>query len=349
LLKERTVESEYYRRGFQGQEHDDEVKGEGNSVNYRYRMHDPRVGRFFAVDPLFRDYPHYTPYSFSGNKLIAWRELEGLEEYFTNDFNPGIVFWNLGGRKYDNSHGGAPQLMSLTTNSQGHRQAIIRPLIETDATNVGDVARTMVTSVTNVQTTIVDADGPAIGSEPWDVIRQTAGGGQASNMVGVNLWPANSISTNANGSAIVGAAETFNLVIPSGAGNPDATGATYAMSLDFNSAPGVNLQLTDNTGAIIYNGPGGAAAMIVALNPNTTSITATITNVGAANANFTMEASIPGTTNNPRSISGSSSAGLDINNTNPSNPNTVVTNTSVTVLRPLAGSSSSNPLNEISE
>jgi hypothetical protein len=84
----------------------------------------------------------------------------------------------------------------------------------------------MVTSVTNVQTTIVDADGPAIGSEPRDVIRQTAGGGQASNMVGVNLWPANSISTNANGSAIVGAAETFNLVIPSGAGNPDATGAT---------------------------------------------------------------------------------------------------------------------------
>ena len=40
-----------YRYGFQGQEKDDEIKGEGNSVNYKYRMHDPRIGRFFAVDP----------------------------------------------------------------------------------------------------------------------------------------------------------------------------------------------------------------------------------------------------------------------------------------------------------
>jgi len=43
-------------------------------------MHDPRIGRFFAIDPLSPKYPHYTPYSFSGNKLIGHRELEGLEE-----------------------------------------------------------------------------------------------------------------------------------------------------------------------------------------------------------------------------------------------------------------------------
>jgi len=63
-----------------GQESDDEIKGDGNSVNYSYRMHDPRLGRFFAIDPLIKEYPHYTPYSFSGNKVIAWRELEGMEE-----------------------------------------------------------------------------------------------------------------------------------------------------------------------------------------------------------------------------------------------------------------------------
>ena len=43
-------------------------------------MHDPRVGRFFATDPLSRKYPFYTPYSFSGNKVTAFSELEGLEE-----------------------------------------------------------------------------------------------------------------------------------------------------------------------------------------------------------------------------------------------------------------------------
>ncbi len=70
-----------YRYSFQGQEKDDEVKGNGNSVNYKYRMHDPRLGRFFAVDPLTSIYPDYTPYSFSGNKVIAYVELEGLEEF----------------------------------------------------------------------------------------------------------------------------------------------------------------------------------------------------------------------------------------------------------------------------
>lgn len=68
-----------YRYSFQGQEKDDEIKGEGNSINYTYRMHDPRVGRFFAVDPLAPKYPHNSPYAFSENRVIDCIELEGLE------------------------------------------------------------------------------------------------------------------------------------------------------------------------------------------------------------------------------------------------------------------------------
>ena len=79
LLKERTVEEDFFRLGFQGQEHDDEVKGEGNSVNYQYRVHDPRVGRFFVIDPLFRDFPWNSPYAFCENRVIDSKELEGLE------------------------------------------------------------------------------------------------------------------------------------------------------------------------------------------------------------------------------------------------------------------------------
>ncbi len=74
-----------YRYGFQGQESDDEIKGEGNSVNYKYRMHDPRIGRFFAIDPLAPKYPHNSPYAFSENSTIAFIELEGLEKYFAAD------------------------------------------------------------------------------------------------------------------------------------------------------------------------------------------------------------------------------------------------------------------------
>lgn len=68
-----------YRYGFQGQEMDDEIKGEGNSLNYTFRMHDPRVGRFFAMDPLNWKFPYNSPYAFSENRVIDGVELEGLE------------------------------------------------------------------------------------------------------------------------------------------------------------------------------------------------------------------------------------------------------------------------------
>jgi hypothetical protein len=38
------------------------------------------LGRMWSIDQLTQKYPWYTPYSFAGNKVIAYRELEGLEE-----------------------------------------------------------------------------------------------------------------------------------------------------------------------------------------------------------------------------------------------------------------------------
>ncbi len=78
-MPNRHESSDKYRYGFQGQEKDDEIKGEGNSINYKFRMHDPRIGRFFAVDPKVKEYPWYTPYQFNGNTPIMALELEGLE------------------------------------------------------------------------------------------------------------------------------------------------------------------------------------------------------------------------------------------------------------------------------
>src|SRR5690554_7865988 len=74
-----------YRYSFQGQEHHDEIRGKGNYINYKYRGHDPRIGRLdWLIDPLAKDYPYYTPYQFSGNKLIHAIELEGLAEVELN-------------------------------------------------------------------------------------------------------------------------------------------------------------------------------------------------------------------------------------------------------------------------
>lgn len=79
LVPNRHGNSSDYRYGFQGQEKDDEVKGESNSINYKFRMHDPRVGRFFAVDPLTAKYVYLSPYQFSSNQPIHAVEMEGLE------------------------------------------------------------------------------------------------------------------------------------------------------------------------------------------------------------------------------------------------------------------------------
>jgi RHS repeat-associated protein len=68
-----------YRYGFQNQEKDDEIKGVGNSVNYTYRMYDPRVGRFFAVDPLASDFPWNGSYNYSENQVIHMIEMEGCQ------------------------------------------------------------------------------------------------------------------------------------------------------------------------------------------------------------------------------------------------------------------------------
>ena len=104
LVLTRNYSNPVYRYGFQGQEKDDEIKGIGNSINYKFRMHslsrkiffillqglrskriekyvfgNPRIGRFFAVDPLAWKYPWNSPYAFSENRVIDGVELEGLE------------------------------------------------------------------------------------------------------------------------------------------------------------------------------------------------------------------------------------------------------------------------------
>jgi RHS repeat-associated protein len=79
LVPNRHANSSNYRYGFQGQEMDNEIKGEGKSINYTFRMHDPRVGRFFAPDPLEKSYPWNSTYAFSENRVIDGVELEGAE------------------------------------------------------------------------------------------------------------------------------------------------------------------------------------------------------------------------------------------------------------------------------
>jgi RHS repeat-associated protein len=76
--------------GFQGQLKDDELNGSaGSSYAFEYRVHDPRVGRFFSVDPLSSQQPWYSPYNFAGNNPVACIDYKGGRPIY----GPG---WSMG-------------------------------------------------------------------------------------------------------------------------------------------------------------------------------------------------------------------------------------------------------------
>src|SRR5690554_5185565 len=69
-MPSRTFTGNGYRFGFQGQETENELWGEGNASFFKYRISDNRLGRFFAVDPLAAKYPYNSTYAFSENVVI---------------------------------------------------------------------------------------------------------------------------------------------------------------------------------------------------------------------------------------------------------------------------------------
>ena len=87
----RSFSSNSYRYGFQGQEKDDEIKGSGNSLEFLFRIYDPRLGKFLSTDPLEGEYPWNSAYAFAENRVIDGIDLEGKEwEYFNADYDkPG--------------------------------------------------------------------------------------------------------------------------------------------------------------------------------------------------------------------------------------------------------------------
>ena len=78
LIPNRHGNSPAYRYGFQGQEKDDELKGEGNSYDFGARMYDPRVGRWFARDPKESKFPSLSTYNFAYNNPLRFVDPTGM-------------------------------------------------------------------------------------------------------------------------------------------------------------------------------------------------------------------------------------------------------------------------------
>ena len=73
----RTIQGDFYRRGFNGIEKDDEVKGGGNSYTTEFRQYDARVGRWLSLDPLASTYPYNSPFTFVENSVLRYVDTKG--------------------------------------------------------------------------------------------------------------------------------------------------------------------------------------------------------------------------------------------------------------------------------
>ncbi len=90
---------------------------------FKYRAHDLQTGRFWQVDPLAEKYVYNSTYAFSENKVVAHRELEGLEATLST---VAIIWENNGTATYiygdnrevhpaDQKYGSTGHLIKWTT------------------------------------------------------------------------------------------------------------------------------------------------------------------------------------------------------------------------------------------
>lgn len=76
--------SSKYRYGFNGKEKSNEIYGEGNAYDFGARIMDPRLGRWFSIDPHQAEYAGETPYNFSGNSPISFIDFDGRDRVWYN-------------------------------------------------------------------------------------------------------------------------------------------------------------------------------------------------------------------------------------------------------------------------
>jgi RHS repeat-associated protein len=76
-LPGRSFNSNSVRYGFNGMEKDDEISGSGNSYTTEFRQYDPRIGRWWSVDPEKEALPWQSPYVAMNNSPIQFNDPEG--------------------------------------------------------------------------------------------------------------------------------------------------------------------------------------------------------------------------------------------------------------------------------
>ena len=78
----RSFNQNSYKYGFNGKENDKET----GYQDYGMRMYNPKLARFFSVDPFVRTFSYFSPYQYAANDVIRCIDIEGAES--------GVVIWS---------------------------------------------------------------------------------------------------------------------------------------------------------------------------------------------------------------------------------------------------------------
>jgi RHS repeat-associated protein len=150
-LAGRSFQSSEYRFGFNGKENDNEVKGVGNSIAFEARIYDSRLGKFLSVDPMIKDYPSFTSYSFAGNSPIVLVDKKGEFPWVTGLIGAGVnIAIGYIGAKVNNQEYSAKDALidGVIGFAVGSGAALLAPVLGiTTATTTGRIVQGALTGM----------------------------------------------------------------------------------------------------------------------------------------------------------------------------------------------------------
>ncbi|MEO6883501.1 MAG: lysozyme [Bacteroidia bacterium] len=79
LMPRRNYQDSLYTFGYNGKLKDNDIYGNANAYDFKFREDDPRLIHFWSLDPLRRKYAGWSPYAFAMDRVIDGKDLEGLE------------------------------------------------------------------------------------------------------------------------------------------------------------------------------------------------------------------------------------------------------------------------------
>ena len=149
---------------YQGQERTPEM--DLNIDEWKYRVSDPAIGRFWQIDPLAEDYVYNSTYAFAENRVIDGFELEGLEWKSIKDDDTGNTKLQLTIQLYNDS--------SLSSEKLNDRVEAMKTQFAESYSGEGFTGELVVNTVTeakgdflvkvtdNTSTTVTKADGTTV-------------------------------------------------------------------------------------------------------------------------------------------------------------------------------------------